>query len=169
MAMAHGGEMSVQELSSNAKFLHAFLECNDQIQEGVKEMLRIAFDPESTSDECHITLVTIADALYPNFHKGQLGMDLEESERETPDHISELGPILERLEEEEAEFAKRLKHAMVLRDMTQGELADKIGVGQPAISNMLSRQCRPQRRTIDRLAAALEVKPSELWPGYDVD
>ena len=52
--------------------------------------------------------------------------------------------------------------------MTQEQLAAKIGVGQPAISNMLNRQCRPQRRTVKRLATALDVSPEDLWPGIDI-
>jgi transcriptional regulator with XRE-family HTH domain len=50
------------------------------------------------------------------------------------------------------------------RGVTQTELAERIGVGQPAISNMLCRQCRPQKRTVEKIAAALEVAPEELWP-----
>jgi len=48
--------------------------------------------------------------------------------------------------------------------MTQEELAEKTGVGQPAISNMLNRQCRPQHRTVRRFADALGISPEELWP-----
>jgi transcriptional regulator with XRE-family HTH domain len=48
--------------------------------------------------------------------------------------------------------------------MTQAQLADKLGLGQPAISMMLQRNCRPQKRTVVRLADALGVAPEELWP-----
>jgi transcriptional regulator with XRE-family HTH domain len=51
--------------------------------------------------------------------------------------------------------------------MTQAELAEKTDVNQPAIANMLSRECRPQRRTIAKLAAAFGVEPEELWPFKD--
>ncbi len=50
--------------------------------------------------------------------------------------------------------------------MSQVELAAAIGVGQPAISMMLSRNCRPQRRTVECIARALEVTPNDLWPGF---
>lgn len=53
--------------------------------------------------------------------------------------------------------------------MTQDQLAEKIGVGQPAISMMLKRQCRPQKRTVQRLAEALGVAAEELWPGTGRD
>jgi len=51
--------------------------------------------------------------------------------------------------------------------MTQSELGDRIGVGQSAISMMLSRNCRPQKGTVKKIADALEVQPSDLWPAYE--
>jgi hypothetical protein len=33
---------------------------------------------------------------------------------------------------------------------------------------MLNRMCRPQKRTIPRLAKALNVHPRELWPDSEV-
>ena len=60
---------------------------------------------------------------------------------------------------------ERLRTAMHQRGVTQEQLADKIGIGQPAVSMMLQRHCRPQQRTVRRLAEALGVAPEELWPG----
>jgi len=162
MTTTSSGNMTLPEL----KFLHAYLECSNEIQEGIKEMLEIIFDPDSTEQERDMAMATIADALYPNPHNGQLGMDLEESESETPEHVPELGAVLKELDDEEATFAKNLKRAMFEREVTQKRLAEKIGVSQPAISNMLNRQCRPQRRTIERLSEALNVAASDLWPGF---
>lgn len=160
-------EMSPQELSNNVRFLHAFIECSDEIQEGVKEMLRITFDPDSTDQERNMALVTVADALFPNPHNGQLGMDLEESEQGAAEHIDGFASVLNDIDWEEKRFAERLKTLMALRGMSQLELAQRVGVGQPAISNMLKRQCRPQLRTVKRLADALDVPESELWTERD--
>ncbi|MFM7038566.1 MAG: helix-turn-helix domain-containing protein [Planctomycetaceae bacterium] len=49
------------------------------------------------------------------------------------------------------------------KNMSQETLASLMGVSQPAISNMLNRRCRPQRRTIVRFAQALGVTEEELW------
>jgi lambda repressor-like predicted transcriptional regulator len=38
-----------------------------------------------------------------------------------------------------------------------------VGVGQSALSMMLKRQCRPQERTVQRLAEGLGVAAEELW------
>jgi lambda repressor-like predicted transcriptional regulator len=48
--------------------------------------------------------------------------------------------------------------------VTQVQLAETIGVGQSAIAMMLQRECRPQRRTVARMAEALGVTPETLWP-----
>ena len=44
--------------------------------------------------------------------------------------------------------------------------AAAIGVGQPAISMVLTRNCRPQRRTVEKIAKALDVSAEEVWPGF---
>jgi transcriptional regulator with XRE-family HTH domain len=67
---------------------------------------------------------------------------------------------------DEVQFAERLRQIMNQKGVTQEGLAEKIGVGQSAISMMLQRQCRPQKRTIQRLAEALDVHPEELWPTH---
>ena len=57
---------------------------------------------------------------------------------------------------------------MKARAITQTQLASRVGCSQPAISQMLKRECRPQRSTILNLAAALDVDPRELWSNLDV-
>jgi len=111
--------------------------------------------------------MTLADVLFPNLsdHEGQLGLDLEECEAMGAQHSEETHDDLKEMDREESLFADRLRALMAERGLTQAQLAEKIGVGQPAISMMLQRACRPQRRTVQRLAEALAVHPEELWPG----
>ncbi len=47
--------------------------------------------------------------------------------------------------------------------VTEVQLARRIGVSQSAISMMLPRRCRPQRRTVEKLAETLGVKADDLW------
>ncbi len=158
-----------QELQNRigANFLRAYLECSDKIQAIVRDTLDVLNDPEIDKDDRDMALFTLADALFPNPHEGKLGMDLEESERLGAEHSEETREILEEMDREEEHFAERLKDAMAKQGLTQKTLADKLGIGQPAISNMLNRQCRPQRQTVARLAESLGVAPSDLWPGFD--
>jgi lambda repressor-like predicted transcriptional regulator len=155
------------QLMQGTKFLRAYLECSDEIQAGVRELLDILSDPETDEDDREATLFSIADALFPNPNEGQLGMDLEGSERMGAGISGEMRNVLQGLDREEETFAKRLRAVMEQRGVTQEALAGRLGVGQPAISNMLSRQCRPQRRTVMRIAEALETPPEQLWPGCD--
>lgn len=149
-----------------AKLLHAFLECSDTMQAGIQDMVAIINDPEADEDDRFSAVATLADVLFPNPYKGKLGMDLAESERDAAGEFDDLQKAVDQMDNEETTFAQRLAIAMKSRGLTQAALADRIGIGQPAVSNMLKRQCRPQRRTIEKLSLALEIEPQELWPGF---
>ena len=154
------------QLLQAAKFLRAYLECSDEIQAGVRELLEVLNDPETDEDDREATLFTLADALFPKPHEGQLGMDLESSEQLGASVSPEMRDALEELNREEKAFAECLRAVMERRGVSQEDLARELGIGQPAISNMLNRQCRPQRLTVLRFAEALEVSPEELWPDF---
>lgn len=157
-------EIEKLTLLQAAKFLRAYLECSNEIQAGIRGMLEILNDPNTDEDDRDRTLITLADALFPNPHDGRLGMDLEESEKLGAGYSEEMRTTVEEIDREEETFATRLRNVMDEQGVTQEELATRIGVGQPAISNMLNRQCRPQRRTVLRLAESLGVLPQDLWP-----
>lgn len=53
-----------------------------------------------------------------------------------------------RMDQAEAAFAATLARLMAERQLTQAQLAERTGVGQSAISMLLKRRCRPQRRTL---------------------
>jgi lambda repressor-like predicted transcriptional regulator len=152
-----------------AQFLRAYLECSDNIQAEIRAMLDILADPETDEDDREMTLMTLADALFPNPHDGKLGMDLQESERLGAAYSDEMRRVVDEMDKEESTFAQRLRAIMERTGVTQQTLAEKLGIRQSAISNMLNRQCRPQRRTVLRLAEALTVPPADLWPGIHAD
>ncbi len=149
-------------------FLRAYLECSDEVQQAVCEMLQVLDEPSSSEEQRDMAISTIADALFRNPHQGEYGMDLAASEGEAAAVEPRLQAIVKRMDEEEDSFALRLRKLMDDRRITQEELAERIGVGQPAISNMLKRNCRPQKKTIMKLATALNVSPTALWPGVEV-
>ncbi|MHB1557149.1 MAG: helix-turn-helix domain-containing protein [Isosphaeraceae bacterium] len=158
--------LSAQVCQMFATCLCAFRECSDEVQSMIVEMASIANDPEAAPDERDAAVATIAEALFLDVEGGPLGFDLEDpgaSEVLEP----EARAAAEVLDAEEATFSERL--AVLLRDrqVSQIQLAESIGVGQPAISMMLSRGCRPQRRTVAKIAAALGVAPEVLWPGFN--
>jgi lambda repressor-like predicted transcriptional regulator len=152
-----------------ANVLHAYLECSTEIQQGIRNLLEILNDPNTDEDDRDSTLMTLADALFPNPHEGKFGVDLAESERLGARRFAETRAVLEEMDREEKTFAARLREVMEREGITQEQLAAKVGVSQPAISNMLNRECRPQRRTVVRLAEALNVGPNELWAGIQAN
>jgi plasmid maintenance system antidote protein VapI len=168
MATKLENDIQKLQLLQAAKFLRAYLECSDHVRAGIREMLDILNDPETDEDDRDMTLFTLADALFPNPHNGKLGMDLEESERLGASYSEEMRHVVAEMDKDEATFAQRLEMVMAEKGVTQTTLAENLGIGQSAISNMLHRQCRPQRRTVIRLAEALDVCPEDLWPDFQI-
>lgn len=157
-------EIEKLTLLQAAKFLRAYLECSDDIQAGIREMMEILNDPSTEEDDRDMTLLTLADALFPSPQEGKLGMDLEESERVGAEYSEEMRTALDEMDKEEETFAARLRNLMETQGITQQQLAERLQIGQPAVSNILNRQCRPQRKTVVRIANALGVEPGSLWP-----
>jgi transcriptional regulator with XRE-family HTH domain len=148
---------TVQELKAFAKLLCVYLSRDEEDRQGIASMASIAVDADSTDDEIEAALETLGEGLYPT-EAVDLSVDLDQE----PDEQC----VSKQMDSEEETFAKRLAHYMKSKKMSQVELAAAIGVGQPAISMMLSRNCRPQRRTVECIALALEVAPNDLWPGF---
>ena len=148
--------------------MRAFTECSDKVQHGVLEMIEVFTSPESDDQDRDMALNTLVEALMPRRSEvdGDFGHDLEACDKAASAESEEVRKAVEELDEEENIFAHNLDRLMQKKNMSQVVLAEKIGVGQPAIANMLSRNCRPQRRTILRAAEALGVNPVELWPGF---
>lgn len=135
---------------------NAYDQCDPEIQAVVDCMIRIWNNEESTEDERKRAIHTITDAIFPSESVDTLDFCGHLAKRDPSGH--NVAMI-----EEERTFAQRLSTVMTEKGVTQEELASAIGVGQSAISNMLNRQCRPQRKTVARIAAALGVDPEELW------
>lgn len=153
-----------------ARFLGMLIECSDDIQQVVVSLLNVVKDPLTTAAERKRALMTIADALSlnPDEEDGQYGQGLAASEAYAAARSAPLAREVGKMDAQEEAFARRLRELMDAKRVSQRELADRVGCSQPAISQMLSRRCRPQRKTIRRLAEALDVHPRDLWPDLDV-
>jgi lambda repressor-like predicted transcriptional regulator len=155
-------ELTVSRLFAQA--FQAYLECGPAIQQVIMDMVRIVNDPETDPDDAEMSLATIHEALFPAYspEDGQLGVDMEEEERKA---CGEEALAIQNMDGQESIFAARVEALLKAHNWTQGQLAEAIGVGQPAVSLLLTRKSRPQRRTVEKVAKALGVSPSELWPG----
>lgn len=162
-AMTTMSNVLAANVRTYAEIQHAFDECDSEIQLVVKEMLGIVNDPEADEDEKGRAINTIVEALFP-----VLGAELMQAEK-IARHSGESLALRERFAHEAQIFSDRLSSIMREKGLTQEGLAERAGVSQSAIANLLSRECRPQRRTIKKFAQALQVSPESLWPGFSGD
>lgn len=123
------------------RLIAAIFESGDRVQQIVTPLLPVVKNPNATNTDREQALREIEKVLFV--------------ESEQPGTQQE-------------SFAERLKQLMAAKQVSQQELAERVGCSQPAISQMLNRMCRPQKRTILKLAEALTVHPHELWPDMDV-
>lgn len=149
-----------------AQTFAAFIECSDAVQAVVRDMAKVYTSKDATEEEREAALSTIEEALFPKTYGGDLGICLEDWENDAPLHIK---AVLKEMDLEEATFGERVNALLETRGMTQSDLAKAIGVGQPAVSMMLTRASRPQRRTVEKIAQALKVSAEEIWPGIKGD
>jgi transcriptional regulator with XRE-family HTH domain len=152
------------------RFLARLAECSDAVQQVVIKLLGVIKSPDTTPAERHRALMTIADALFinPDETDGGYGQDLAVSESYAAAKVPRLAREVEKMNTQEAAFAQRLRELMQAKRISQQELADRAQCSQPAISQMLNRACRPQKKTILKLAEALNVQACDLWPDIDV-
>jgi lambda repressor-like predicted transcriptional regulator len=155
-----------------AKIVLALHECSPKLQAAALKLLRNLASGELGDYQEHATCALLSEILFPNADdQGRIGLGMGEAEQIARDTNGEAKAILEQLDEDEATFAARVQELMDAQGLTQAELAKRVGIGQPAVSLMLKRQCRPQYSTIVRFAEALGVAPKDLWPpvGRDDD
>ncbi|MEK0426425.1 MAG: hypothetical protein RJB11_2516 [Planctomycetota bacterium] len=140
------------------ELIKRFMECSDEVQSIVRSMFAVLEYEYSTHEDKQRALSTIADALFLSPENGHP----VESSRPV------VSSRLDQLDAPEASFADRLSKLLIEKNITQEELADRIGCTQSAISKMLTRNARPRRTTIFKLSEALKVEPTELWPRLEV-
>jgi lambda repressor-like predicted transcriptional regulator len=143
------------------EILAAFLRLAEAEQEKVRNKVEVANDPKVTEDQRRNAEAAILAALRLGSGGNAAARPLRDEERLSPAHLA----VREKIECDVRLFADTLARLLAEKQMTQAELARRIGVGQSAISMMLSRACRPQPRTLGKLADALGVTVEKLWPG----
>jgi len=150
-------------------FVSALQECSEQLRADAERLMAIVDSPHSLAGEVGRAWNTLLDQfhLLPD-DEGRYGMDLARSEAGAAQRYPLLAREVERMDSQEALFADRLRQVMKDKNITQLQLAQRIECSQPAISQMLNRKCRPQRRTLEKLASALSVDIRELWPDLEI-
>jgi DNA-binding XRE family transcriptional regulator len=141
--------------------LQAFFRLDPGTQHEIEEKVKWLSNSQATEAERAAAEKALAALLSAAGRHGA-GRVVSRDERLGPEH-RQLRAQMERAEEA---FAATLARLMAERQLTQAQLAERIGVGQSAISMLLKRRCRPQRRTLGKLAEALGVPVDNLWPGF---
>ena len=141
-------------------FAEAYLTASDDIKEVIESMSKIVNDPAADADERSAALDTLVEVLFPPKHPEEMGVDLEEMEDGGSVKAKRVHTAMAR---QEATFADAVQKLMKERGITQKALAEKVGIGQPAVSMILSRKCRPQWATVEKIAKALGIEPKRLW------
>ena len=59
-------------------------------------------------------------------------------------------------------FRKSVKRVLLDRGLTQDWLADKLGINKSGVSALVREGASPNGDTIEKVARALNMKPSEL-------
>lgn len=155
--------------STRKRFFGAIAGCSDATQQVVGRLIVVIKNTKTTPVERQRALLTIADALFPNSDEsGEYGLDLATPAAGTSAENPSLAHEVQKMDTQQATFAQRLREVMEAKRVSQLELADRVGCSQPAISQMLNRNCRPQKKTILKLAEALNVRACDLWPDIDV-
>lgn len=149
------------EVNLAASFIGAFFECSPAVQDVVREMIAIIEDDEASFEDKDAAANTLYEALFPL--RTADFCDMEEGAYKSPSFLQ----AGEDLEAEHEAFSDRVRALMEKNNVTQEALANAAGISQPAVSNILTRKSRPQRRTVAKFAAALGVAPEELWPEYE--
>lgn len=158
------------------EYIRRYLECSNEVQSVVRSMFAVLEHDQTTEEDRQRAISTIADALFlnPVEGHGRYGMDLATIEREAAEKHEQVErrPVvanrLDQLDSQEATFAQRLRLILEEKNLTQEELAERTGCTQSAVSKMLSRNARPQRKTIFKMAQALNIEATELWPNLEV-
>lgn len=150
-------------------FISALQECGERLRTDAERLMTIVDDPNSHPGERGRAWNTLLDQfhLLPD-DEGRYGMDLARSETDAAQRFPLLASEVEQMDSQEALFADRLRQIMKDKNITQQQLAERVECSQPAISQMLNRKCRPQRKTLDKIASALRVDVLELWPDMEV-
>lgn len=155
-----GSDLGLMTSQLFARFIHAYMECGDSVQAVIRDMAAIYNDPTADEDEKSMALATLMEAISPPSYGGRPGLDFDSGDRRDP----EFQAASAAMDAEELRFADRLRSVMDEKGVSQSALAEAVGIGHSAVSNILARKSRPQRRTVEKFATALGVSPLDLWP-----
>jgi DNA-binding XRE family transcriptional regulator len=144
------------------EMLPVYLRSPESVQTALRECAETLEVSTATEGERWEACRVAAQYLFePQLAEGQL-VSAEEFGRSIP------AGLREAMHAQDQSFVDNLKRLMNEKGLTQAQLAQAVGVRPSAMSMLLKRRRRPQRRTLEKLAAVLGVAPQELWPPLEL-
>lgn len=143
------------EVQQFASIFRAYIACSGEEQEIIREMALIVDSDEATSDEKSRAVGVMIEALFPSLAR--------EEQTAIEAWAASESAAQTQVQAEEQCFADNVRRYLKSMGLSQEDLAKRIGAGQSAIANILARKCRPQQRTVMKIAKALDVEPEALW------
>src|SRR5438552_18199811 len=61
-----------------ADVFQSFMECSNEVQVVIRDMVMVVKSPDATEEERDSALETIAEALFPSRHNGDIGIDFDQ-------------------------------------------------------------------------------------------
>ncbi len=154
-------DIYLKDCPSVSAVLDSFLKLDKSGQQAIRTKVEVAVDPTVSAEQRLEAEKAVLAHLGLESGPKVAARAVSREERLSPEQRA----LRERMDRQEVEFSRRLSQLMAERQMTQTELARLVGVGQSAVSMLLSRKCQPQPRTLGKIAEALGVKVEDLWPG----
>lgn len=141
---------------------------SESVDEQLRGLTQILDDPNAAVEDKASAAETIRETFLVHCGSEEWGATLSEIGSRTVGRNPEADHIEDHLDSQEDYFCKKIRELMKEKGLTQVDLANRLGKQQAAISQLLSRGCRPQKRTILKFAEVLDVAPTELWPNIEV-
>lgn len=141
--------------------LKAFDSLGHEEREDLKAMLCEFFDTEEDEARMEVAISILEHVSPPTYF--DVGRSLDLGEWLDSDDGTRLAR--RRLADRKHQFADNVRRLMAERDgLTQSELSKRLGCTQPTVSAILKGEHKPQPRTLKKLADALGVEITDLWP-----
>ncbi len=157
--------INYRDLLTGVGYLRAYLACNSVMKQAVESMIAVIDSPESDEQDKMLAYHTIEGILKMEEHVTKDTFLLTDDDPGFGDQDSapsEASPAPTPLT-----FGDRIRKLMEEKGITQMELAERMGISQPAVNKLISKTVKPKPETLERVAQALGVLADVLSPDIE--
>ena len=149
-----------RELLTGVGYLRAYLACNFVMKQAVESMIAVIDSPESDEQDKMLAYHTIDGILKMEEHAARDTFLLTDDDpgfgdRETDSQEESAAPTA-------TTFGDRIRKLMEEKGITQAQLAERMGVSQPAVNKLITKTMKPKEETAKRMLDAMKITPEEV-------